>query len=316
MKRIISQLKARFTANPFLLDEYLCKPEIARERFAKALQASREYYLRERGRAVDPALVHDTWKDNLARIEEYFIGCMDENFLSNEIVNGTMVFSNKEAHAAEVDELAPILDAKAVGKIVSKDLSRAMCSGKSERHSVINSVHHLYHLTRFEQATGRKLGSIKSVVEFGGGYGNMARIVRNTWPVESYRIIDLLLFSCIQYVFLCGAEGEKNVGFCGSADIKEPLFSLYPLPFLEYAKKIKGELFLSTWALSESTRAAYSFVAGCDWFGASNLLIAYNDQWKPWEDGELASTLEKGGWRIINEPIRFLPHSHYLFATR
>lgn len=316
MKRIISQLKARFTANAFIIDDYLCRPDIAGERFAKALHASRGYYARERGRVIDPALVHDSWKGNLASIEEYFTGRMDEDFLSNEIIKGTMLFTNKVAHRAEIDELLPLMDSGVIGKIVSKDLCRQLLSGKSERNSVINSVHHLYHLMRFEQATGRKLAAIKNVVEFGGGYGNMARIFRNMEPLETYRIIDLLLFSCIQYVFLCVAAGEENVDVCNGPGNGESLFSLYPLPFLDYAKKIRGELFLSTWALSESTRAAYDFVAGCDWFGAANLLIAYNDQWMPWNDGELASTLKREGWRVVQEPIRFLPHSHYLFATR
>lgn len=316
MKRVISQLRTRLAMKGFSNDEYFCRPDVARERFARALEAGRSYYLRERERAIDPALIHATWEKNIKSIEEYFTGQMDENFLSNEVIKGTMLFSDRAAHAAEVDEIELISDRKTIGKLVSKDLNRLFISSQSERGSIMNSVHHLYHLLRFEQATGRKVSAMKSVVEFGGGYGNMARVVRNAGSVEAYRIIDLLLFSCLQYVFLCTAAGEDNVAFCNNIGNREPQFSLYPLPFLESARKLKAELFLSTWALSESTRAAYSFVAGCDWFGASNILIAYNDQWKPWEDGELDSELRKSGWRVIAEPIKFLPHSHYLFATR
>lgn len=199
---------------------------------------------------------------------------------------------------------------------MSEGLSRAFVSGKSRKGATINSVHHLYHLERFEKATGRKIGKMKSVVEFGGGYGNMARAVANSGAVEACSIIDLLLFSCVQYVFLCAVAGKERVALCNGPGGEDPVHTLYPLSLMDSAKDLRAERFLSTWALSESTRAAYGMVAGRDWFGAASLLMAYNDKWKPWNDGELPKLLEGGGWRVIIEPISFLPESFYIFATR
>jgi hypothetical protein len=76
------------------------------------------------------------------------------------------------------------------------------------------------------------------------------------------------------------------------------------------------DLFISTWALSESPRKVYELVAGCDWFGAKQLLMAYNNAWKPWQDGELEASLENNGWSIKKQPISFLPGNFYLFSTR
>jgi hypothetical protein len=317
MSHILTKLKTKFGLNGFFSDEYLCKSDIARDRFTRALKEAREYYRKEKSRPLAPALVHDCWKENIAALESYFIDSMDEGFLSNETINGTMVFTDKKAHTIELDDLTRLMDRTDLNRIISKGLNKAFVSGKSHKGSSINSVHHLYHLTRFERATGRKINSIKSVVEFGGGYGNMGRIMQNAGALETYSIIDLLLFSCVQYVFLSTATEAGQVAFCNSPqDRQTPLFTLYPLTLMDNEKGLRGDMFLSTWALSESTRAAYDLVTQRDWFGASNLLIAYNDKWKPWNDGELAASLKQSGWRTSLEAIDFLPESFYLFATR
>ena len=300
----------------FFGDEYLCQPEVATTRFTSALKEAREYYQKEKNKPISPALIHECWKENIAALESYFTGRMDEGFLSNETINGTMVFTDSKAHMIELEEISRLMDRAAINRIISKGLNRAFVSGKSHKGSAINSVHHLYHLTQFEKATGRKINSIKSVVEFGGGYGNMARIMQNAGAPEAYSIIDLLLFSCVQHVFLSTVADAGQVAFCNSSTNNKSLFTLYPLSLMDSAKKLQGDMFLSTWALSESTRAAYDMVTQRDWFGASNLLIAYNDKWKPWNEGELASSLERGGWRVRQEAIDFLPESYYLFATR
>jgi hypothetical protein len=169
---------------------------------------------------------------------------------------------------------------------------------------------------RFEQCTGRKIGPIESVVEFGGGYGNMARIVNNVGATTQYSIVDLLLFSCIQYVFLCTVAGSDHVTFDNGNVNASTKFLLKPLCQAVTPQKLHGKLFLSTWALSETTRATYKWVNDCDWFGAYNLILAYNRQWQPWQGNELDETLESGGWRVAKEAIPFLPGSFYLFATR
>lgn len=317
MKNIISRLKMKTGLDGFFGDEHLCNSDVASERFANALRQAREYYLKEKGKPLSPALIHECWKENISALEAYFTDRMDEGFLSNETINGTMVFTDKKAHLAELDELTRLMGRPALDRIISKDLNRAFTSGKSRKGAAINSTHHLYHLTRFERATGRKIDTIKSVVEFGGGYGNMGRVMANAGSPEAYTIIDLLLFSCVQYVFLSTVAGKERVALCnGPESGQKPLFTLYPLTLLDSAASLRGEMFLSTWALSESTRAAYDLVTGRDWFGASSLLIAYNDKWKPWNEGELAASLERGGWRTWQEAIEFLPESYYLFATR
>lgn len=314
MKNIISQIRSLAAGGDFFRDEYLCKPEIALPRFEKALKESRAFYSMKDKR-IPSELIHDCWADNISKLESYFKDQLSEDFISNEIINGTMVFTDRKAHRVEVQKIASALDRKEIERIVNKGLNAAFIPGKSRRASAINSIHHMHHLLEFERATGRKIGSMESIIEFGGGYGNMARIAQNIGSFKHYSIIDLLLFSCIQYVFLCAVAGDGQVSFSEHPS-RNARFELHPLTSLDSMESLHGELFLSTWALSESTRAIYDWVQARDWFGAKNLLIAYNFNWKPWQGNELAASLGNNGWRVMEEAITFLPGSFYLFATR
>ena len=316
MKNIFSQLSSIFTRYNFFSAKYLCNPETSANRFSKALNEAREYYKEHQHVKIAPELIHESWSQNIAALESYFANQMNENFISNEVVNGTMVFTNRKAHKRELKNISDAFDKNVVEEIISKNLNAAFLSGKSRRSTLINSAHHLHHLMRFEQRTGRKFKAIQSVVEFGGGYGNMARVVDNFGTCKTYSIVDLLLFSCIQYVFLSTAAGNDRVAFNDGDSKVNTRFHLHPLFRTDSPTNLRGELFLSTWALSESTRATYEWVISCDWFGATSLLLAYNEHWQPWHENELEESLASNGWLIIKEAIPFLPGSYYLFATR
>lgn len=316
MTNIFSQLGSIFSGDDFFSDMHLCDRETAIIRFNKALQEAREYYARHSQIKIAPELIHESWSQNIAELESYFVSQMNEDFISNRVINGTMVFTNREAHKLEMKNISAAFDKKKAEEIISRGLNTAFLSGKSRRSTLINSAHHLHHLMRFEQRTGRKIGDIGSAVEFGGGYGNMARIVQNIGSCKTYSIVDLLLFSCIQYVFLSTVAGDDQVAFADGNTRGNAKFLLHPLFHADSPANLRGELFLSTWALSESTRATYEWVIACDWFGASNLLLAYHEHWQPWHENELEESLASNGWRVAREAIPFLPGSFYLFATR
>lgn len=316
MTNIFSQLGSIFSGDDFFAEKHLCDRETALTRFNKVLQEARNYYAQHSQVKIAPELIHANWSQNIADLESYFVSQMNEDFISNKVINGTMIFTNREAHKLEMKNIFAAFDKQKAEKIISKGLNTAFLAGKSRRSTLINSAHHLHHLMRFEQVTGRKIGDIGSAVEFGGGYGNMARIVENIGSCRTYSIVDLLLFSCIQYVFLSTVAGEGQVAFADGNTKGNAKFLLYPLFRADSQMNLRGELFLSTWALSESTRATYEWVIACDWFGASNLLLAYHEHWQPWHGNELEGSLANNGWRVAKEAIPFLPGSFYLFATR
>lgn len=316
MKSIFMQISSIIFRHQLFPAKYLCNPEVAVSRFTEALKMAREYYGQQNHKKIAPELIHESWSQNITALESYFVGKMSEDFIANEVINGTMVFTNRKAHQLELKYVLDAFGKQMVEEVISKGLNSTFLYGKSRRSTLINSVHHLHHLMRFEQLTGRRVSSIDSVVEFGGGYGNMARIVQNLGGCTTYSIVDLLLFSCIQYVFLSTVAGSDRVALDDDHTRQDAKILLHPLFSTDTSTKLHGNLFLSTWALSESTRAAYDWVTASDWFGANNLLLAYNEHWKPWHENELEQSLANNRWNISKEAIPFLPGSFYLFATK
>jgi hypothetical protein len=141
-----------------------------------------------------------------------------------------------------------------------------------------NSVHQLYHLARYEEATGMRARDFPTVVEWGGGYGSLARIFRRLpGGPQTYSIVDLPLLSCLQWLYLSTVLGPDEVRLLersGDA-IEDRKINLVPLG-LAGPELPRGELFVSTWALSESSRNAQDAVVGWDWFAATRLLLAHS----------------------------------------
>lgn len=116
-------------------------------------------------------------------------------------------------------------------------------------------VHHAFHLLQVAHLDPEPL----VVAEWGGGYGGMARLGRQLWPDCEWHILDLPGPSRAQALFLADVEGVYLW------DVS--LIDLFP----------DADLFVSTFALSESPPAARQLVIERDWFGAANILLAFED---------------------------------------
>lgn len=120
------------------------------------------------------------------------------------------------------------------------------------------TIHHLFHLALFVQSTGIDLADVVSVTEWGGGYGNMARLFSILYS-PLYQIYDLPGSISLQKRYLqeCGLNG-----FVYHCDSLENIRS--------------SDLFISTWALSESSVDDISYVVEEDWFDCKAGLLAWS----------------------------------------
>lgn len=75
-----------------------------------------------------------------------------------------------------------------------------------------NLIHQAYHLQQWEQATGQRVENLKTIVEFGGGYGAMCLLCHQLGFSGRYIIYDLPEFSLLQQYYLsqCGIEADWN----------------------------------------------------------------------------------------------------------
>lgn len=138
-----------------------------------------------------------------------------------------------------------------------------------------NSVHQLFHLQRFADATGTNLAELEVVVEWGGGYGNLAKLLRRLHGgALTYVAIDTPLFACLQWLYLASVLGRDAVRLAS-----EPERGTITLIPVQHAGEIdvQADLFISTWALNESPVTAQDLVVDRDWYGAEHLLLAMHD---------------------------------------
>ena len=109
-----------------------------------------------------------------------------------------------------------------------------------------NSIHQLYHFTRYQSETRNDFEQFRFVVEWGGGYGSLAkiyhRLVQN--PV-TYIIFDIPLFSCVQWLYLSVTMGKDRVNLIQQPDqkIAERKINLVPVIFREQFKNLEADLF-------------------------------------------------------------------------
>jgi hypothetical protein len=227
-----------------------------------------------------------------------------------------MVFTDLAVHEAEWPFVEVWRSPDSVRKYLRNGLNDRFLGGKLGTATLINSTHQLYHLARLERFRGERIERVGSVVEFGGGYGNLARLFRSFEGLSRYTIVDLPLFSCIQYVFLSTVLGPERVRLVTEAHTPaaEGIVDLVPINLLPDLRR-DGELFVSTWALSESPPAAYDLVRGRDWFGAREVLLAFHEGWTPWSTEEMLVEMRRRFGRVETVPLPFLPGSHYLQAT-
>lgn len=142
-----------------------------------------------------------------------------------------------------------------------------------------NSVRQIYHLARFEQRT--MVDPLRSalIVEWGGGYGALAKMVARWAPSSTYVLIDTPIFLALQWLYLAVVLGEDRVVVHSSPS--DPLvpgkLNLVPIGLVGDLV-LQTDLFISLFALSESSVQAQRQVAELCWFNAKNMLIGFRNE--------------------------------------
>lgn len=108
-----------------------------------------------------------------------------------------------------------------------------------------NRINHVYHLSVLEKYLNLNLKDINYILEFGGGYGCMARIFFKINRKIKYLIFDTKLVNLLQYYYL--KQNSMKVGF--SKNDQFELINEYKK--LNHQKK-KNSLFIANWSLSET----------------------------------------------------------------
>lgn len=255
------------------------------------------------------------WKKYNARLEKAVLPYPPFSFLQDPTIMITMfATSGGKWLSSELSYLEGNLPKKKLVYLLEEEYVGDPLLLSSNYLTSHTSVHHLYHFIKYIKFSKIDFNKINIIVEWGGGYGNLIRILKKfEQKKHTYIMIDTPLFCTLQWLYLSSIFGEKKVNlFKSSKDkILKNKINIMSISFLEDFR-IKADLFISTWALSESSKYSQDYVLRKNWFNAKHLLLAYQDNptglFNPTRVGKLAK--EKGA---TVEDIEFLPGNHYAF---
>lgn len=179
-----------------------------------------------------------------------------------------------------------------------------------------NSIHHLYHLCYLEKKVSVQVDKFTHYIEYGAGYGNMARLLFKINPNAVCILLDLPTFTEIQYRYLITVFGKEKVHIVNQINGDELpgiyLVRNYQLNARKiHMPKLSNSLFLATWSLSESDKNSQKLVEDLNFFNSNFLLIAYQKKNEYFENSERYTSPIHGYSLIVNEETKYISNNYY-----
>jgi hypothetical protein len=267
-------------------------------RFAAALERVRD--------RVEPAFVRPDWAERSADLERFLVPVPPPDFLRHPAIRFQM-FVDERVVPHELPWVRERLGSPALLAEDPVGAPPTIALPGTDVRTSSNTVHQVHHLLAYEAATGRSVSEAGTVVEWGGGFGSLARLlVRRHAGAPTCVLLDTPVFSALQWLYLSAVLGEERVVLHSAAPVRPEPGRINVVPVgLSGDLEVRADLFVSTWALNESTRAAQRHVLDRDWFGAPALLLAMH------ETDPFAADVLAAGARAV--PVGdFMPVQRYL----
>lgn len=255
------------------------------------------------------------WQEGVSTLESAFLPAPRISFLREPFMMQTMVDTRRGIWRFQLDFIEKRLEEDKLRDVLTEDYVGRPFLLRSKYLTSQTTVNQLFHVASFLDATKCSLDSISTCVEWGGGYGNLAKIFcRLKHGKVTYVILDLPIMSCLQWIYLSSIMGKDRVKLLLGPDekITEGLVNILPVCFVD-RKDLAADLFISTWALSESSSYSQDFVASCRLFGARHVLLAYQESSSKFPYAQrLAEIVTE--LTIKKENIPLTPGGYYAFS--
>lgn len=282
-------------------DRLRLRERVARRRthasYMQALRGLEQQALVDRLRAEIGSVDHfssgsSSWDAARQRLVDHIRADDPREFLTWDEVRSTMFVL--DAPYVSIEFKAILSQWERWKSVLVEDPSGCPTPSRFGQTTSDNLIHHVYHVLAAEE----RLGSIRGfdeILEFGGGYGSFARVMRRLGCASRYHIHDLPEFAALQRYYLASVAEQR-----GEPSICEGI--TWGSSTDELPGRPSSRLFVGLWSLSETPvrdREPWrDVIAGCDgaliafqrefegadnrsWFNALQRQVEFD--WSCWE---------------------------------
>lgn len=218
--------------------------------------------------------MHPYWQQQKQKMKALIEGKEDPNFLLKEPISGPMLRNEwSKTQDYEVVYLQHcIKDATRQFILPFHDVQFGGLTLKcNEFNCSINALGQLFFFTKLIERT--KFENLNTIVELGGGYGCLARVVKMIKPDTTYIVFDLPEYLAIQSLYLRSTLTSKVIVHKKiPTDFEKGTIHLLPI-FILPNITINADLFISTAALSETPETVQRMVIDKKFFNATSTYL-------------------------------------------
>ncbi len=227
--------------------------------------------------AANPEYQWDSWRGSIAKAFEKGVPL---RFLSMPVLAKTMVFGRKRGKQKADERIGAVRNAfgdETAKRLLREDFLGAPAITDPLWMTSANRAHHASHLAHYKLAARTDFWDAGTVLEWGAGYGDMARLLRRMNPRLTYIIVDLPELLALQYIYLGALEGTSALNIASrTGGVVEGKINLIPYEFLAAGRLTpRCDAFISNWAVTESPIEAQKMVIGSGLYSARKVLLAY-----------------------------------------
>ena len=240
--------------------------------------------------ADDYAGCYSDWLIFRQQVKNYLMGPAQRDFLNDSVFYTTMLrMGMTNIQKFELNFLKTFVSKRTLDLLRKfKESDFLTIKRECEEFSCTsNSLGQLFYVARvFDSVAQPK--KLQTMVEFGGGFGNLAHILCSILPSTTYVIFDIPEMLAIQHLYLKGSMPNHTINVITDPyqKIESGSINLIPSVFCSNMT-FSADLFISAFALSETSKAMQKAVVNKNYFNAKICYITgqlYEETNKQWVD--------------------------------
>jgi putative sugar O-methyltransferase len=236
-------------------------------------------------KSLNDNFTHQNWREYRTNIKRLIQGKPDTSFLRFPAIMQTMVrMDYGTMQDYELLFLKNCISKRTTKKIGAfKDTQfGSLPLAIKDFNCTVNSLGQLYYMARILEFAHNEKLRLNTIVEFGAGYGNLARIVKMIDPQATVILIDFPELLAIQNLYLNATLANQKIVVHNNVPQQLQTGAIHLIPiYIADKLSLNADCFVSTFALSESPIMVQKLMLSKNFFNASICYITGQiDGWK------------------------------------